>query len=37
MADIARLGQVTRVRVTQIIDLLLLVPDIQEELLPSRG
>lgn len=33
MADIARLGHVTRARVTQIMDLLLLTPDIQEELL----
>lgn len=33
MADIARLGHVTRARVTQIMDLLLLAPDIQEELL----
>jgi hypothetical protein len=41
MADIARLGHVTRARVTQIMDLLLLAPDIQEELLhlspTSRG
>ena len=33
MADIARLGRVTRARVTQIMDLLLLAPDIQEEVL----
>ena len=33
MADIARLGRVTRARVTQIMDLLLLAPDIQETLL----
>ena len=33
MADIARLGHVTRARVTQAMDLLLLAPDIQEELL----
>jgi hypothetical protein len=33
MADIARLGHVTRARVTQIMDLLLLAPDIQEALL----
>jgi len=33
MADIARLGRVTRARVTQIMDLLLLAPDIQEEIL----
>ena len=33
MADIARLGRVSRARVTQTMDLLLLAPDIQEELL----
>jgi hypothetical protein len=33
MADIARLGRVTCARVTQIMDLLLLAPDIQEALL----
>jgi hypothetical protein len=33
MADLARLGGVTRARVTQIMDLLLLAPDIQEALL----
>lgn len=32
-AEIARLGFVTRARVTQIMNLLLLAPDIQEELL----
>lgn len=32
-ADIARLGFVTRARVTQIMNLLLLAPDIQEEIL----
>lgn len=32
-AEIARLGRVTRARATQIMDLLLLAPDIQEELL----
>ena len=32
-ADIARLGRVTRARVTQIMDLLLLAPDLQEALL----
>jgi hypothetical protein len=32
-ADIARLGHVTRARVTQIMNLLNLAPDIQEELL----
>jgi hypothetical protein len=33
LADIARLGHVTRARVTQIMNLLLLAPDIQEEIL----
>lgn len=33
MADLARLGRVTRARMTQVMDLLLLAPDIQEELL----
>jgi len=33
MADIARLGHVTRARVTQIMDLLLLAQDLQEALL----
>ena len=32
-AEIARLGYVTRARVTQVMDLLLLAPDIQEEIL----
>ena len=32
-AEIARLGHVTRARVTQIMNLLLLAPDIQEEIL----
>jgi hypothetical protein len=32
-ADLARLGYVTRARVTQIMNLLLLAPDIQEEVL----
>jgi len=32
-ADLARLGHVTRARVTQIMNLLNLAPDIQEELL----
>lgn len=32
-ADLARLGLVTRARLTQIMNLLLLAPDIQEELL----
>ena len=38
-ADLARLGRVTRARVTQIMNLLNLAPDIQEELLflpPTR-
>jgi len=37
MADIAALGHVTRARVTQIMDLLLLAPDIQEALLFLPG
>lgn len=32
-ADLARLGQVTRARISQIMDLLCLAPDIQEEIL----
>ena len=32
-AEIARLGQVSRARVTQIMNLLLLAPDIQEEIM----
>lgn len=32
-ADLARLGGVTRARLTQIMNLLLLAPDVQEELL----
>jgi len=32
-ADLARLGHVTRARVTQVMNLLLLAPDIQEEIL----
>jgi hypothetical protein len=40
-ADLARLGHVTRARVTQIMNLRLLAPEIQEQLLdnsePSRG
>ena len=35
-AELARLGQVTRARVTQIMDLLNLAPQIQEELLQAR-
>jgi hypothetical protein len=34
-ADLARLGYVTRARLTQIMNLLLLAPDIQEQLLLS--
>ena len=33
MADLARLGRVSRARITQIMDLLLLAPEIQEEVL----
>jgi hypothetical protein len=36
-ADLARLGFVTRARLTQIMNLLLLAPDIQELLLLSPG
>jgi hypothetical protein len=39
-AELARLGQVTRARVTQIMKLLLLAPDIQEQILflpPGKG
>ena len=36
-ADIARLGYVTRARVTQIMNLLLLSPDIQEMLILAAG
>ena len=40
-AEVARVGRVTRARVTQIMNLLLLAPDIQEQLLwqlaPARG
>ena len=32
-ADLARLGRVTRARMTQIMKLLLLAPDIQEQIL----
>ena len=32
-ADLARLAQITRSRVTQIMDLLLLAPELQEEIL----
>ncbi|MBN8604640.1 MAG: hypothetical protein J0M26_26800 [Planctomycetes bacterium] len=36
-ADLARLGHVTRARVTQIMNLRLLSPEIQEELLQFEG
>jgi hypothetical protein len=35
-ADLARLGSVTRARLTQIMNLLLLAPDIQEALLSTQ-
>ena len=36
-ADLARLGGVTRARITQIMNLLLLAPDLQERLLFLEG
>lgn len=36
-ADLARLGYVTRARITQVMNLLLLAPDIQEKILINRG
>jgi hypothetical protein len=36
-ADLARLGQVTRARISQILGLIHLAPDIQEEILFLRG
>jgi len=36
-ADLARLGYVTRARITQIMNLLLLAPDIQEQILFLSG
>ena len=36
MADLARLGRVSRARITQIMDLLLLAPEIQQEVLFGR-
>lgn len=36
-ADLARLGYVTRARLTQIMNLLLLAPEIQEEILLMKG
>ena len=35
MADLARLGRVSRARITQVMDLLLLAPESQEEVLSS--
>ena len=37
MADLARLGRVSRARITQIMDLLMLAPEIQEEVLCSSA
>lgn len=37
MAELAKLGRVTRARITQIMDLLLLAPDVQETLLFLPG
>ena len=36
MADLARVGRVSRARITQIMDLLMLAPEIQEEVLGAR-
>ena len=36
MAELARLGRVSRARITQIMDLLLLAPEIQESVLFGR-
>ena len=36
-ADLARLGYVTRARITQIMNLLKLAPDIQEDILLARS
>ena len=36
-AELARFGSVTRARVTQIMNLCLLAPDLQEEILELRG
>ena len=33
MAELARLGRVSRARITQVMDLLMLAPEIQEEVL----
>jgi hypothetical protein len=35
MAELARLGRVSRARITQIMDLMMLAPEIQEEILGS--
>jgi hypothetical protein len=35
MADLARLGRVSRARITQVMDLLMVAPDIQQMLLSS--
>ena len=37
MAELARLGRVSRARITQIMDLLLLAPEIQENVLLGTG
>ncbi|MDX2087844.1 MAG: hypothetical protein SFX73_08340 [Kofleriaceae bacterium] len=37
MAELARAGGVTRARLSQILDLTLLAPDIQEEILAFRA
>lgn len=37
LADLARLGYVSRARLTQIMNLLLLAPEIQEEILGMHG
>ena len=37
MAELARLGRVSRARITQIMDLLMLAPEIQEDLLFGAG
>ena len=36
MAELARLGRVSRARITQVMDLLMLAPEIQEEVLSGR-
>ena len=37
MAELARLGRVSRARVTQVMDLLMLAPEIQEEVLAGSA